>query len=332
MTAGRAAKAALFLALLALHPLHGAALEARREAALAGGDASPMPGGPLVRQVRLELPPGEEAGGLAELLEVKAGDRLSPRAVRRSVERLYGTGRFANVVARERAVPGAAGEVALVFACQQKELVAAVEVGVRGERPAVEDEELLRASGLAAGSELWPGRLEAAAERMRALLARRGWRAARVRAGAAPTAPPEGGLRVTFTVEAGPPLVVEALILVPRPWAAPAAAGRSAGPLAAPGLPAGIGEGLATRAGAVLDLEALEADLRTLTERLRRAGHLRARLGRPEIRAHGRCSGRLAPGAGAHRRGTGAAREVSIPGCRRCAHGARAAARAGARG
>src|SRR5262249_62246534 len=54
--------------------------------------------GGLVSGVELHLPAGSDPSGFAELIDVRRGQRLSIRAVRRSIERLFATGRLADVV------------------------------------------------------------------------------------------------------------------------------------------------------------------------------------------------------------------------------------------
>ena len=129
------------------------------------------------------------------------------------------------------------------------------------------------------GDELWPGRLELAEERVRAALARRGFRSPTVEArlvssrAVAPgdATPGEDGsavaerLELVVAVSAGPPTRVEQLTIDGEK------------------LPEGLASGLDTRPGAPLDLEALEGDLQLVRARLRRAGHLRARVAPPVI-------------------------------------------------
>ncbi len=65
--------------------------------------------------MELSLPAGSDPKSLTELFElvmVRKGQMLSPLAVRRSLEGLWNTGRFADVVARVVEVPGG---VRLVF-------------------------------------------------------------------------------------------------------------------------------------------------------------------------------------------------------------------------
>jgi outer membrane protein assembly factor BamA len=222
---------------------------------------------PVVASVRLELPPGEAAGGLQAFISVEPGARLSRRALRRTVQLLYGTGRFANVVAEASPVSGAPGRVELVLRCLPRRSLASLRIVNRDSPRALDDDRVRRTAGLAPGDELWPGRLDDAAARVRAALTRRGYPRAQVRA----TAEGDGQVAAQLVVEQGTPTRVAAFTV-----AAPAASG-----------PERLADGLATRVGAPLDLDALEADLRTLRDRLRGLGYLRARVGAPTVAVEG---------------------------------------------
>ena len=83
--------------------------------------------GPVVSSVELQLPPGEDATALKRLVTVAPGGPLDRRELRRTVQLLFGSGRFANVVARLQPVPGD-GSVVLVLECLPRRLVASVSV------------------------------------------------------------------------------------------------------------------------------------------------------------------------------------------------------------
>ena len=63
-------------------------------------EAPALPEGPTVTAVELHLPADEDSAGLVELVAVRKGQALSVRAVRRSVERLWNSGRFSDIVVR----------------------------------------------------------------------------------------------------------------------------------------------------------------------------------------------------------------------------------------
>jgi len=224
---------------------------------------------PVVAEVVLEAPPGEDRASLSALVAVRAGERLSPRSLRRTVQLLYQLGRFSNVVVRAVPLdptPGEPPRVKLLVRCLPRRVVGPVVVSVPAGAPALGVEGARRSAGLREGEELYPGRLEAAAEALRAQYARKGWRGARVdaSAGGEPVA------TVVLRVEEGMPTRVESVALGPDPGLGPEAA-----------------EGLRTRAGGVLDLDAVDEDVRALQAALRREGFLRAVLGPPAVAVAG---------------------------------------------
>ncbi len=224
---------------------------------------------PVVAEVALEAPPGEDLAALRALVSVRTGEPLSARAVRRTVHLLYQLGRFSNVVVRALPLPSLPGQperVKLLVKCLPRRVVGRVAFAVPGGAPAVGEEPARRAVGLHAGDEIYPGRLEAAAQALQALYARKGWRQARVEARA------EGDpvAAVALRVEEGRPTRVSAVALGPDPGLSPEAAGK-----------------LRTRPGAILDLDAMEEDVRTLEAALRREGFLRATVGPPSVEVAG---------------------------------------------
>ncbi len=221
-------------------------------------------GAPVVDEVALRAPPGEDLARLRALVSVRPGEELSIRELRRTVVALFALGRFSDVVARTE--PRAPGHALLVLECLPRRLVASVRL-VRPPGAPLPDDRVRRALALAPGDELWNGRLEAAVERVRAACARAGYRAASVRARAEGTTE----AAVVVEVDEGLPTRVGSLRFAPAPGLAPAA----------------LAEGLASRPGAVLDLDALGEDVRALRARLRREGFLRARVGTPSVAVNG---------------------------------------------
>jgi outer membrane protein assembly factor BamA len=217
---------------------------------------------PVIASIALRTPPGEDEARLMDRVALKVGERLTPRELRRTVQALYGLGRFGNVVVRASPAASAPGQVALVLDCLPRREVASVRIVDRASPPALDEERVRRAAGLGRGDELWPGRLEQVAARVRDAYARRGYRGAQVRAAARG----EPRADVELAVEEGKPTRVVSLALVPAGAAPP-----------------GVLQAIATRAGATLDLDALESDVRALRARLRRDGFLRARVGSPVV-------------------------------------------------
>ena len=83
---------------------------------------------PTVKGVELHLPQGFDSSALPQLVAVRAGQTLSRRAVRRSLERLFATGRFSDAVARIEPV---AGGVTLIFQLTPTRRIVTVNVAPR---------------------------------------------------------------------------------------------------------------------------------------------------------------------------------------------------------
>jgi outer membrane protein assembly factor BamA len=231
----------------------------------AAPEAAPPPPVPVVSGVVLKLPPGEDAATLEGLVAVKAGLPLSTRALRRTATLLYQLGRFSDVVIRR--VPAGEGQVTLVVECLPRRVVRGLQIRIATAGPVLDREQVGRILGLAPGDEFWQGRLDAGLERLRAAYERRGYRRARI----AGRAEGETQVNVEVEVEDGPPTRVGALDL-----------GAGLGPGAA-----ALRESFQVRPGAVLDLDALEADVKRLRLRLRREGWLRSRVPESELTLEG---------------------------------------------
>jgi outer membrane protein assembly factor BamA len=245
------------------------AIAALAAAAFPAGARDPEPR-PVIQQVLLHAPPGEDSAALQALLALKAGEPVSARAVRRTVQLLFQLGRFSNVVVRELAAPPAAPggppRVTLVVECLARRVVRSVVLRVAP--PATLGQgDLRKAVGLAEGDELFSGRLHQAEEAVRALAARRGYREARVEA----TVAGEAAADVEIRVDEGQPTRVLSVAVGPQP-----------------GLPLDdLLAGMRTHPGAILDLDALDADVRDLRARLRKAQYYRARVGSPSLAYRG---------------------------------------------
>lgn len=227
---------------------------------------------PEVVRVELRLPVGVEEKLLeriTELVVVRKGQRLSRRGVRRSIEGLFESRRFSDVVARLE--PEEAG-VAVVFELFPRRIAADVffegPTGAGALTPGLRAD-LLAAGRLTAGAEYWPERGEQAAEAMTELLRRRGFRDARVRHTSVDA---EFGLAVGFIVTPGPATLVRSVTIAGDP-----------------GLPTDqlLGAmGVAT--GQVLDLDVAQAGVEALRSLLRRLRYYRARVDAPVVFEGGR--------------------------------------------
>lgn len=223
----------------------------------------------MVGEVELRLPPGEDPAPLRPLIAVQAGQPLTPEATQRTVRGLYLTGKFAGVEVITFPAGGEpeAPRVRVEVRCTPRRAAASVKVEGRGGALPVSGAALLQAASLPIGSEIYAGRLEASARAMRELLARHGYRQARV------TPEEKGGVQVdvTFAIDAGEPTRVSAVTIGPSP-----------------GLPEELlRRDIQTRPGEILDEETLEADLRSVRDALRKGGWYRARVGSPRVTVDG---------------------------------------------
>ncbi|HET7753468.1 MAG TPA: POTRA domain-containing protein, partial [Anaeromyxobacteraceae bacterium] len=216
---------------------------------------------PVIAAVVLELPPGDARASAEALVALRAGERLTSRDARRTVQLLYQLGRYANVIVRSAPLPD--GRVTVTISCAPRRLVQALRVVNTASRPAISTDAAARVAALQPGDELWPGRAERAAERLRAELERRGWRSARVTV----QARGEPGAEVVLTIEQGSPVRVSTLTVEgddgPVRTAAVAAA--------------------RVRPGEVLDSGELIEDRRRMREALLREGYLEARVGAASV-------------------------------------------------
>ncbi|WP_373044978.1 POTRA domain-containing protein [Vulgatibacter sp.] len=215
------------------------------------------PDAPLVVGVEILAAAGEETTALEPLVALARGERLSRRAVRRSVQRLYETGRYANVTATAHEVPGG---VIVRFALEAKRPVA--KIGFAG-LSRLDEAAVRRAAGLREGVEFSEDRIDAAAAGIRNGYARVGYEQAQVDAilGGGPA-----GVEITFVVREGPPTRLAGIRFVGDP-----------------GDPALVRKAITLQPGAVLDVARLEAELDALRASYRVAGYYRSRVASPRV-------------------------------------------------
>lgn len=227
---------------------------------------APAAEAPTIAGVEVRLPAGADRKLLErvpQLVTVRKGQALSRRAVARSIESLFATGRFADIEVQAQEVPQG---VELIFILVPRQNIGAV--FVEGTQ-SLSREEALAATGLGVGSEYWPERIEHAAENLRALYERRGFRAAQVRSEAAMV---EGAVSIGFVVKEGEPSRVKAVSFSGEP-----------------GLPLRqVVETLGVRPGELLDLARLETGLEAVRALYRREHYFRARVDLPEVGEDGR--------------------------------------------
>ncbi|WP_164010003.1 POTRA domain-containing protein [Pyxidicoccus trucidator] len=232
---------------------------------LVSGAAAAQPEGeswPEVVAVELHLPGGADAQGLAGLVAVRKGQALSPGAVRRSVERLWATGRFTDVVARTVEVRGG---VQLVFQLTPVARLARLRFHGNSE---LSEGELIEASGLLEGGPLDAEELEGAVASVLQAYQRRGFDSAKVTVRQEPVT---DGVAVSLTVEEGVPTRVRGVTFS-----------------GSPGFPLPrLLEVLEMRPGEVFDRARLDSGLERLRTLLREAGHWRAQVGTPAVLVEG---------------------------------------------
>lgn len=212
----------------------------------------------VVVSVGLRVPPGTDPEGIAQQIAVTRGQPLSLRAVRRSIERLYATGRFSDVVVRRTPVEGG---LRILFELTPKQRIGSLDVD--GEK-ILKEPEILAASRLEEGDEFYPELLQLATDRVRALYSRRGYRNAKV---SIELHEVETGTEVLLIVNEGPPTLIEGVTVGGNP-------GLAIAPLT---------KALGVAPGGVLDLEELEDGVERLKGLYREQAFYRARVGEPEI-------------------------------------------------
>lgn len=235
-------------------------------------DAAPAP--PLVRSVHVRLL-GSSLPGLEErarqLVSELAGQRLSRRAVRRTIERLFATGRCADVVVRSEDVEGG---VRLTVEVVPKRTIGSVDVVGNA---ALKKEEVLALARLDRSAEYYPEKIDEVVRSVTEAYARRGYERARVEVrevGIEVASEQADGLKQDFErvrldlrVAEGEPTRVAGITV----------AGNAGLPIA--DLTGALGLGL----GDVLDRTRLEAGLETLRALFRERAFYRASVGEPAI-------------------------------------------------
>jgi outer membrane protein assembly factor BamA len=216
----------------------------------------------VVTGVQLHLPAGADPTGFAELVDVRKGDRLMVRAVRRSIERLFATGRLADVVAR--AVEEPTG-LLLIFDLTPKKRVATIQV--EGNHVLTRSQ-LLTASRLLERGEYYPERIEDAARKMTFAYQRHGYYRAQIQARVQDSTE---GIDALFAVQEGEPTRIQGFTVAGYP-----------------GLPLiRLEDALELRIGAILDQDLLDAGVERLKVLLRTERFYRARVGEMTVSLKG---------------------------------------------
>jgi len=240
-------------------------------ALLAQAPAIDGEGGALaVSSVEVRLPAGADPKLLERvpsLVAVRQGQAFSRRAVQRTIENLYATGRYADIE-----VTGTRGEAGLELVIELTPRQSVFDVYAEGGR-ALTAAELVEASKLTRGAEYWPERVERAAEKVAERYHRKGYRAVQVKTRVEDSPEPGvEGVVVGFLVDEGEPLRLSSVAVVGEP---------------------GLGlsqlrDALALKPGDVLDLELVEKGLGRIRALLRRERYYRARVGNAVVEDGGR--------------------------------------------
>ena len=217
----------------------------------------------MVSSVKLQMRGGGQVpADLQGLVAVTPGQPLSARAVRRSIERLFSTGRFSDVIAR-----GDESPEGLVVTFELAPVIRIARIDVIGAR-ALGKDEILTAARLQVGSEFWPERLDEARSALLAAYARRGWNRAEI----STTVQPSGDqVVVKLNIHEGEPTRVSALRFEGQP-----------------ALPKGrLVSAFGLRVGDILDRTRLDPGAEALRTLYRDTGHARARVGAPRVSLEG---------------------------------------------
>lgn len=214
-------------------------------------------GTPFVATVEIRVPEGEDPAPLDGLVTVSPGDPLSRKAIRRSVQRLYETGRFANVIAS--AVEGEDG-IQVIFELEPHRsilslrVVGALQLGEAAVR---------KATDLKEGEAFSEDRIDRAVAGLSAAYGRLGYEQAKIRIDSREAGK---GVILEIVVDEGPPTRLGHLKLEGDP-----------------GDPKLVRDAISLKTGDVLDLARLESELERLRATYRAAGHYRARVGAPKV-------------------------------------------------
>jgi outer membrane protein insertion porin family len=150
-----------------------------------------------VHRVVLEVP-AEEQARLRRYVTVREGEPWEPAKVTRTVELLFATGEFDDVLAE--VVSGPEG---IDVAFRPRPSPRLLDVTVEGDKVR-SPRELRTLTRLRAGEALWPNRLDAAARDVTRALVATGYLEAQVKAEARPAADPFLGADLVFHLRAGP--------------------------------------------------------------------------------------------------------------------------------
>ena len=224
----------------------------------------------VVSGVELRLPPGSDPSGFAGLVDVRLGQSVSIRGVRRSLERLFATGRLADVVVH--AEPGERG-TKIIFELTPRRQIGDIDV----EGNHVLSRTAVRfASGLLSGGEFYPERIAEAERAVLLAYERRGYFNAKIRSQTLASA---NAVDVLFSIEEGSPTRVSGLSIAGHPglrlWQ--------------------VEDVIGLELGAILDRERLDRGIERLKQRLRDERFYRAQVGELAVTRRGELAAVVLP-------------------------------------
>lgn len=219
------------------------------------------PSAPVIGSVELHLTRAEDIKEAAALITLRPGARLERKDVRRTLERLYGTGRFADIVIG--AEPGPDGKVTVVVEAESRTYVDRIDF--EGQK-ALSEADLRKALAVPERRlEYYTEFVQKLTGRLQGVYRRVGYTRAQIDHVLLETEQKETVL--SFRVKEGEPIRLAALHVAGDPQ-----------------LPIEeIQKTLGLSVGDVLDLGRLEKGLSALKARYRAEAHYRARFGAPEV-------------------------------------------------
>lgn len=223
----------------------------------------PVQSAPTVAGVEVRLPAEAEphvVSKVSQLISVRKGHVFSRKAISRSIESLFASGKFADIeVLTEEREPGQSVELIFVLTLQHK--IGSLFVDGAAELARAD---VLTAAGLKEGDEYWPERALAAAEKVRAMYRKRGFRQAKVHIDEQAL---ETGLSVGLAIEEGSPSLIRALSI--------------SGETGVSGTE--VLRALGVSAGDVLDLARLDQGIEAVRAMYRTQRYYRARVSAPQL-------------------------------------------------
>jgi outer membrane protein assembly complex protein YaeT len=220
-----------------------------------------LPAPPVIGTVELHLSKDEDTKELAALITLRPGSPLEKKEVRRTLERLYGTGRFADIVVS--ASPRPDGRLAVVVEAERRTYVDRIDF--EGQQ-ALSEAALRKALAVPERRlEYYPEFVERLTGRLAGAYRRVGYTRAQIDHVLLETE--QGETVLSFHVKEGEPIRLVAIHVAGDPQ-----------------LPiAEIEKTLGFAPGDVLDLGRLDKGVAALKARYREEAHYRARFGVPEV-------------------------------------------------